>query len=103
MILADEPAATAGVFTRNLVQAAPVVLCRATLEQGGTSRIRAVIVNSRNANCATGAGGAGCIRTTAQEVARDLRCAPEQVLVSSTGVIGVPTAGRTHPRGRARR
>jgi glutamate N-acetyltransferase / amino-acid N-acetyltransferase len=88
MILADEPAATAGAFTRNLVQAAPVVLCREHLSKAARG-IRAIIVNTRNANCATGPAGLAAARVTAQEVAKNLRCAPEQVLVCSTGVIGM--------------
>jgi glutamate N-acetyltransferase/amino-acid N-acetyltransferase len=51
--------------------------------------MRAVIVNTRNANCATGPAGLAASRATAQEVAQNLRCAPEQVLVCSTGVIGL--------------
>jgi len=89
MILADQPVAAAGAFTRNLVQAAPVVLCREHLRQAA-SRIRAVIVNSRNANCATGAAGAAAAEATACGLAREIGCAPEQVLVCSTGVIGLP-------------
>ena len=88
-ILAEKPVAAAGVFTQNLIQAAPVVLSRNHL-QAANSHIRAVIVNSRNANCATGAAGMAAAKATAQEVAREIGCEPEQVLVSSTGVIGVP-------------
>lgn len=88
LILADEPAAAAAVFTRNLVQAAPVQLCREHM-QHAASGMRAVIVNTRNANCATGPAGLAASRATAQEVAQNLGCAPEQVLVCSTGVIGM--------------
>jgi glutamate N-acetyltransferase / amino-acid N-acetyltransferase len=89
LIIADEDVAAAGVFTQNLVQAAPVVLCRRHLRQSG-SRMRAVIVNSRNANCATGEAGMAASEATAQAVARELGCDPEQVFVCSTGVIGLP-------------
>ena len=89
LILAEKPVAAAGVFTQNLVQAAPVVLSREP-SASRDSRIRAVIVNSRNANCATGTAGMAAAKTTAQEVAREIGCEPEQVLVCSTGVIGVP-------------
>ena len=89
LILCEGPAAAAGAFTQNLVQAAPVVLTRQHLRKAA-SRIRAVIVNSRNANCATGPAGMNAALATAGEVARAIHCAPEQVLVSSTGVIGVP-------------
>jgi glutamate N-acetyltransferase / amino-acid N-acetyltransferase len=89
LILAEKPVAAAGVFTQNLIQAAPVVLSREYLK-AANSRIRAVIVNSRNANCATGTPGMAAAKATAQEVARAIGCEPEQVLVCSTGVIGVP-------------
>jgi len=89
LIIADEEVAAAGVFTQNLVQAAPVVLCRRHLQKAG-SRMRAVIVNSRNANCATGEAGMAASESTAQAVARELGCDAEQVFVSSTGVIGLP-------------
>jgi glutamate N-acetyltransferase / amino-acid N-acetyltransferase len=89
LILADDPAAAAAVFTRNLVQAAPVLLCREHMKQAAP-RMRAVIVNTRNANCATGPAGLAASRATAQEVAHSLGCAPEQIFVCSTGVIGVP-------------
>jgi glutamate N-acetyltransferase/amino-acid N-acetyltransferase len=89
LILADEPAVTAGMFTRNLVQAAPVVLCREHLRQAAT-RMRAVIVNTRNANCATGPAGMAASVATAQDVAKSIGCEAEQVLVCSTGVIGMP-------------
>ena len=88
LILADEPAAAAAVFTRNLVQAAPVQLCREHMKHSA-SGMRAVIVNTRNANCATGPAGLAASRATAQDVAQNLKCASEQVLVSSTGVIGL--------------
>lgn len=88
LILADEPVTAAATFTRNLVQAAPVQLCREHMKRAAT-RMRALIVNTRNANCATGPAGLAASHATAQEVAQHLKCAPEQVLVSSTGVIGL--------------
>ena len=89
LILSDGPSSAAGAFTRNLVVAAPIVLCRQHL-RASASRMRAVIVNSKNANCATGPSGMAASVATAEAVARMINCAPEQVLVSSTGVIGVP-------------
>src|ERR1700719_5382939 len=68
LIIADEEVAAAGVFTQNLVQAAPVVLCRRHLHKAA-SRMRAVIVNSRNANCATGDAGMAAAEATAQAMA----------------------------------
>src|SRR5665213_2162566 len=89
LILCEGPAVTAGAFTRNLVVAAPVTLTKDHLSKAA-SRIRALIVNSKNANCATGPAGMAAAQATAEEVARVIDCAPEQILVSSTGVIGVP-------------
>ncbi len=89
LIVADEPLQAAGVFTQNLVQAAPVVLSRQHLRKAA-SRMRAVIVNSRNANCATGPAGTAAALQTAQELAQAIGCDTEQILVCSTGVIGLP-------------
>jgi glutamate N-acetyltransferase/amino-acid N-acetyltransferase len=89
MLLSDTPASAAAVFTTNRVQAAPVVLCREHL-RASRGRMRAVVVNSGNANCATGPEGIAASRSTAARAASSLRCAPEQIFVCSTGVIGVP-------------
>ena len=89
LITSDEPAVAAAVFTINRVKAAPVLLSQENLEKSGR-RIRAVIANSGNANCATGAQGLAAARAEAAAVAREVGCPPEQVLVCSTGVIGVP-------------
>jgi len=89
LIVRDEEVTAAGVFTQNLVQAAPVVLCRQHL-RNAASRIRAIIVNSRNANCATGEAGVAAAKTTSQAVAREIGCDAEQIFVCSTGVIGLP-------------
>src|SRR5260370_38723541 len=88
LIIADEEVTAAGVFTQNLVQAAPVILCLRHLHKAA-SRMRAVIVNSRNANCATGRAGMAAPEATSQAVARELGCDNEQVFVCSTGVIGI--------------
>ena len=88
LMIADEEATAAGVFTQNLVQAAPVVLCRRHLHKAA-SHMRAVIVNSRNANCATGEAGMAASEATAQALAREIGCDNEQVFVCSTGVIGI--------------
>lgn len=89
LLTSDTPASAAGVFTTNLVQAAPVVLSRRHLRDSRGS-IRAVIVNSGNANCSTGQEGARASRATAIATARTIGCKPDEVVVSSTGVIGVP-------------
>ncbi|HEY2646605.1 MAG TPA: bifunctional glutamate N-acetyltransferase/amino-acid acetyltransferase ArgJ [Candidatus Acidoferrales bacterium] len=89
MIVSDPPASAAAVFTQNLVQAPPVVLSRAHVKESA-SAMRAVIVNSGNANCSVGPGGMDASRVTAECVANILDCRPQQVVVCSTGVIGVP-------------
>ena len=82
-----EPATGAGMFTINRVQAAPVVVCKEHLAQ---AQPQAVVVNSGNANAATGAAGIAHARATAATAAQVLGVCAEQVLVLSTGVIGEP-------------
>ena len=77
----------AGMFTANRVQAAPVVVSKEHLER---AEPQAVVINSGNANAATGAQGIADAHATAEKTARVLGLQPEQVLVLSTGVIGVP-------------
>jgi glutamate N-acetyltransferase/amino-acid N-acetyltransferase len=89
LIVSDAPASAAAVFTQNLVQAPPVILSRSHVQASGDA-MRAVIVNSGNANCSTGPGGMAASRATAQRVAKILDCRVKQVVVCSTGVIGVP-------------
>jgi glutamate N-acetyltransferase / amino-acid N-acetyltransferase len=89
LIVSDGPSSAAAVFTRNLVQAAPVVLSRAHV-RASAGAMRAVIVNSGNANCSTGPAGMDASRATAERAARALGCRSNQVAVCSTGVIGVP-------------
>ncbi|MBZ5515935.1 MAG: bifunctional glutamate N-acetyltransferase/amino-acid acetyltransferase ArgJ [Acidobacteriia bacterium] len=84
-----EETTAAGVFTTNRVPAAPVVLSRQHLAQSH-GKARAIIVNSGNANAATGSAGLAAAEKTAKVAAKLLAVAPEQVLVASTGVIGVP-------------
>jgi len=88
LVVSDGPATAAAVFTTNRAQAAPVLVSREHLEQsGGTAR--AIIVNSGCANACTGDQGLKVARGMASETARLLGCPVEQVLVASTGVIGV--------------
>ena len=91
IVVAEGAVAAAGVFTRNRVKAAPVLVSREHLD-ASKGRARAVVVNSGNANCATGAAGLAASRTTAAALARELGCSPKEILVCSTGVIGVPLA-----------
>jgi glutamate N-acetyltransferase/amino-acid N-acetyltransferase len=75
----------AGVFTRNRCPGAPVDWCRAALTGGSA---RGLVVNAGNANVFTGAAGRAATRATAEAAAALLGCAPEQVFLASTGVIG---------------
>jgi glutamate N-acetyltransferase / amino-acid N-acetyltransferase len=85
VFLTDGPSAAAGTFTTNRVCAAPVKWCRELLPR---EDIRGVVVNSGNANAATGAQGLANARRTAERAASLIGCRAEQVLVASTGVIG---------------
>lgn len=87
ILAADGETTGAAVFTKNKVTAAPVVLSR---EHIGKAAPRAVVVNSGNANAAVGEQGMIDARASAEVVAEKLGLRPEEVLVCSTGVIGVP-------------
>jgi glutamate N-acetyltransferase/amino-acid N-acetyltransferase len=89
MIVAEPKTTAAALFTRNLVFAAPVEVGRASLAKS-RGRVRAVIVNSGNANCATGQKGIRDCRRVCAETARELKIHPAEVFPSSTGIIGVP-------------
>ena len=89
LLSSDVPASAAAVFTQNLVVAPPVVVSKENL-RSSKGRMRAVIVNAGNANCATGPAGRAASLKTVEETARRLVCHPHEVLVCSTGVIGVP-------------
>ena len=82
-----EPATGAGMFTINRVQAAPLTVCK---EHLADSQPQAIVINSGNANAATGASGIAHARATAATAAQVLGVAAEEVLVLSTGVIGQP-------------
>src|SRR5260370_7630117 len=89
ILSSDVPASPAAVFTQNLVVAAPVLISKEHL-RAWKGRMRAVVVNAGNANCATGeAGHAAALRTVA-EAAKRLGGTPQELFVCCTGVIGVP-------------
>ncbi len=88
VVLLDEGAAVAGVFTQNRFCAAPVQICREHLASG--QQIRAILINTGNANAGTGDDGLARARTTCVALAQHLDIAPEQVLPFSTGVIMEP-------------
>jgi glutamate N-acetyltransferase/amino-acid N-acetyltransferase len=87
LLVSDKPAAVAGMFTTNRVQAAPVRLDRERLPAG---LCQAIIVNSGNANCCTGSQGMADAREMARLAAQRLGIPEDHVLVASTGVIGQP-------------
>ena len=86
LVVADEPCVAAATFTTNRFCAAPVTVSRAHVADG---RARAIVLNSGNANAATGEPGLACAERACAHVAAELGCAAEDVLVASTGVIGV--------------
>jgi glutamate N-acetyltransferase/amino-acid N-acetyltransferase len=91
VILLDEGSAVAGVFTQNRYCAAPVQICREHLSEVNSSsaetQIRALVINTGNANAGTGAKGLADARATADAMAALLKVKPQQVLPFSTGVI----------------
>jgi glutamate N-acetyltransferase/amino-acid N-acetyltransferase len=89
IIEAPDGATAAAMFTRNRVAAAPVVLGRRHLALS-RGKLCAIVVNAGNANCATGAGGMRAAQQTCAALAALLGVRAEQILPSSTGIIGVP-------------
>jgi glutamate N-acetyltransferase/amino-acid N-acetyltransferase len=88
LVVGDPGTVAAGVFTTNQVVAAPVTWSRNRLAASGDARV--VVLNSGNANACTGPAGEAAVLATVERAAAELGCRSEQVLVCSTGVIGVP-------------
>jgi len=86
---ASSGATAAALFTRNRVVAAPLEVGRASLAATG-GRVRAIVVNSGNANCATGPAGRRACELICGEAAKLLGLSAEEIFPSSTGIIGVP-------------
>jgi len=90
VVLIDEGASVAGVFTQNRFCAAPVQVCRehlALTKAAGAGGIRAMVINTGNANAGTGEDGLMRARSTCQSLAEKLGLHPQQILPFSTGVI----------------
>lgn len=85
LVVSDHPAAAAGVFTRNRVQAAPVLISKARLRRGTA---QAVVINSGCANCLTGSVGMSDALEVGRSVARERGLPEAAVLLASTGLIG---------------
>jgi glutamate N-acetyltransferase/amino-acid N-acetyltransferase len=91
VISLDDGARVAGVFTQNRMCAAPVVVTREHLARSAAAgAVRALVVNTGNANAGTGAEGLAHARQTCADLARLLACEPAQILPFSTGVIMEP-------------
>ncbi|MBC8131116.1 MAG: bifunctional glutamate N-acetyltransferase/amino-acid acetyltransferase ArgJ [Rhizobiaceae bacterium] len=87
MMVCDEPASVAGVFTRSKCPSAPVDLCRENVKGGS---LRAIVVNSGNANAFTGRKGRETTAMTAVAASEAVSCKTSEVFLASTGVIGEP-------------
>lgn len=87
LIVSDTPAAAAGVFTKNLFQAAPVLVSKKRLTSSG-GHARAILVNAGQANACTGQAGIDDCREVLGMVAQAAGLSPEDILPASTGVIG---------------
>ena len=93
VVLIDDGASVSGVFTQNRFCAAPVQICREHLEHAGAaagSGIRAMLINTGNANAGTGEDGLARARSTCVALAKQLGMKPGQILPFSTGVIMEP-------------
>ena len=87
LFVSERDAAAAAVFTRNQFPGAPVILGRETIKAG---LLRGIVVNSKVSNVATGERGVANARRMAAAAAAECGTTPDRILVSSTGVIGVP-------------
>lgn len=92
LIVSDKPASAASMFTTNRVQAAPVKVARRHLKSS-KGRVRALLVNAGNANCATPDGEEVALRCC-RAAAKSLKAPLDQVVPASTGVIGVELDSR---------
>ncbi len=88
LIVAEKGANAAAVFTQNRFQAAPVTLAKASLKKT-RGRLKAVVVNAGCANAVTGKPGLAAAKRVRSRAAELLRCAPDEIFLASTGVIGV--------------
>lgn len=86
LIFSEVPAVAAGVFTKNLVKAAPITVTQEVLKSGW---LQAIVVNSRNANACTGQQGVKDAKKMGECVSKVLGVSVDKVAVSSTGLIGV--------------
>ncbi len=88
LILVPDGASAAAVFTKNLFQAAPVVLSKASIRKSG-GRVKAVVVNAGCANAVSGVEGTDAAKRVRARAAELLHCPEDEIFLASTGVIGV--------------
>src|SRR5512142_1176536 len=88
LIVAPDGAIGAAVFTKNLFQAAPVVLSKASIKKAG-GRVKAIVVNAGCANAVTGHEGLSAAKRVRTRAAELIGCPEEEIFLASTGVIGV--------------
>lgn len=88
LVSADQPCACAAVFTQNVFCAAPVTVSQQHLDGVSWGTVRAVVINSGNANAATGERGLEAARQTTFLAADVMGCPPDEIMIASTGVIG---------------
>ena len=88
LIFSKEPAIAAGVFTTNKVISPTITWCQKML--GGSKKIRAIVVNSGNANTCNGRRGMEDCKTVVSRLSQELSISPKEILIASTGIIGVP-------------
>ncbi|WP_095229020.1 bifunctional ornithine acetyltransferase/N-acetylglutamate synthase [Helicobacter sp. 13S00401-1] len=86
LIISDDLCTFSGVFTQNKIKAAPIIWSKKLLH----SKIKGIVINSGNANACTGEQGYEDAKTMAATLAMNCNMEPENILVASTGVIGVP-------------
>ena len=87
LIVAEEGANAAAVFTKNRFQAAPVILSKRALQKSG-GRVKGVVINAGCANAVTGIEGHAAAKRVQKKAAELLQCTPEEIFMCSTGVIG---------------
>lgn len=87
LIVSDKPSTAAGVYTLNKVKAAPLLISKEITESDAL--VSAILINSGNANACTGEEGFRAAKETQKKTAEKLNISPENVLLSSTGVIGM--------------
>ena len=88
LIFSEEPSVAAGLFTSNQVVSPTITWCQEILKS--SKRFRAIVVNSGNANACTGPKGMEDCKSLASKLSQKLSVEPKEILIASTGIIGVP-------------